>query len=75
MRERLDGGRVELPAIELATPGQRVTASGFYALTDARGVFDLEADTQAEYDKLTRAIAKAIRQNLQRDFGALEGQA
>ncbi len=43
---RLDDGRVELPAIELATPGQRVTASGFYALTDARGVFDLEAQSE-----------------------------
>lgn len=43
---RLTGGRVELPAIELATPGQRVTASGAYDLVARRGSFDLE--TQSE---------------------------
>ena len=43
---RLAEGRVELPAIELATSGQRVTASGVYDLAARRGAFDLE--TQSE---------------------------
>lgn len=43
---RLTAGRVELPAVELATPGQRVTASGAYELAGGRGGFDLEAQSE-----------------------------
>ncbi len=43
---RLEAGRVELPAIELATAGQRVTASGGYGIADGRGRFGLEAQSE-----------------------------
>lgn len=43
---RLLDGRIELPAIDLATSGQRIAASGGYGLEDERGRFQFDVRSE-----------------------------